>query len=82
MRKIINIGANDTIASLTDKVRTVRAELMTETILKFMGKEYIQVIPQSINDGKQYYKMPSKLLRETEKRLQKIIEGLITSEQD
>jgi methionyl-tRNA formyltransferase len=71
---VVNIEANDTIASLNDKVRVLCAKLMAETVLKFVDGEYIQVIPQSIENGQQYYKMQKKLLGETEKKLQ-IITG-------
>ena len=65
----IDIADNDTINGLREKAWFVAAKLMAETLLKIVNNEPIQTASQSKEDGKQYYKMPKKLLRETEKKL-------------
>jgi len=71
MQKVINVEEDDTIDSLRKNAQIVTGELMTKTILKIIESGHIQVIPQSKQDGKQYYKMPKRLLRETERKLRK-----------
>ena len=74
VQKTVNIEVSDTIASLTHKANTIAAELMTETVLRIMEGEDIRITPQSIEDGRQYFKMPRDLLRQTEQRLLRIAE--------
>jgi methionyl-tRNA formyltransferase len=74
--QVINIECKDTIHKLRIKAERVAAELMAKTILKIMDGEYLQVVPQSKEDGKQCYKMPVQLLRETEKKLARMTREL------
>jgi len=45
---------------------------MTKTIVRIMDGEHTQVTPQSKEDGQQYHRMPSELLRETNRKLSSI----------
>ena len=72
-QEAINITDNDTIDSLGEKADILAGELMTETILKIAERGHIQVMPQSKDDGKQYYRMPLKLFLETKRKLKRMI---------
>ena len=71
-QKGINITENDTIDSLGEKAGIVAGELMAETSLKIVEKGHIQVMTQSIEDGKRYSRIPLKLFWETKRRLKRM----------
>jgi methionyl-tRNA formyltransferase len=68
-RKVIDVTEGDTIASLGKKADVLAGELMAETVLRIIEGEHVQIVSQSREDGKQYYRMPPKLLRETVRKL-------------
>jgi methionyl-tRNA formyltransferase len=72
-QKIINVTEGDTLDSLMKKANEIAGELMSEVILQLIEKGHIQVIPQSKDEGKQYYRMPIKLRQETERKLKEMI---------
>lgn len=72
MQEVINIEETDTIDSLRSKAGIVAGELMTKTIIRILDGENIQILPQSKDDGNQYHRMPSELLRETKRKLNSI----------
>jgi len=69
VQEIINITENDTIDSLGKKADILAGRLMAETVLKIIEEKRVQIMPQAIEDGKQYSRMPLKLFRETKKKL-------------
>jgi folate-dependent phosphoribosylglycinamide formyltransferase PurN len=75
VQKVIDVTESDTIDSLGKKANMLAGELMAETVLKIVEGEHIQVMPQSKEDGKQFYRMPMKLFRETERKLRTMIGG-------
>lgn len=73
-QKAINITEGDTIDSLGKKAQILAAELIAETLLRIIERGHIPVIPQSREDGKQYYRMPMKLFQETKRKLGRMID--------
>ena len=71
-RKVVDVTEGDTIASLGKKADVLAGELMAETVLAIIEGEYVQVVRQSKEDGKQYYRMPARLLRETVRKLGRV----------
>ena len=69
VQRVIDVSESDTIDSLGEKADMLAGELMAETVLKIVEGAHIQVTPQSKEDGKQYYRMSGKLLRETVRKL-------------
>jgi hypothetical protein len=72
-RKVVDIDEGDSLDSLGKKADKLAGKLMAETVLKIVQGEQIQVIPQSEEGGKQYYRMPRKLLRETVRKLGEMV---------
>jgi len=68
-REPIQIKKGSTIKSLKKEIEIVAAKLMVKTILGIQQKEKILTISQKNEEGRQYYKMPHKLLKKTEKIL-------------
>ncbi len=68
-RGTIKIDSGDTLIDLEKKCMCLMGDLMVETVGKINKGEKLKVIPQVKEEGKQYYKMPGKLFRETMKKL-------------
>ena len=62
----IKIEPGNNIDDLKKKVRQVAGELMTETVLKLFEHESVDAIENRVNEGKQYYKMPSDKVKEVD----------------
>ncbi len=73
-QKIINITEGDTLDNLMERATSIAGELMSETALKLIEMGHIQTTPQSKGAGKQFYRMPTKLRQETEKKLKILTE--------
>jgi folate-dependent phosphoribosylglycinamide formyltransferase PurN len=72
VQEVIEITESDTIESLGKKADRLAGELMAETVLRIANGEHIKVIPQSREDGEQYYRMPVRLFQETRRRIERI----------
>lgn len=75
LQEAIGITESDTIESLGKKADRLAGELMAEIVQKVVDGESIEVVPQSIADGKQYHRMPVRQFRETLRRLRKLTEA-------
>ena len=75
MQRAVNIEENDNIGSLAGKCERLSGELMAEVLLRMREGHTITQTPQSQAEGKQYYRMSSKLRRETDRKL-----GRLTNE--
>ena len=75
-RRTIKIERNDTINSLKRKAEILAGEMISDTIIEIDSNREIHVAYQSKSDGRQYYKMPRKVLRETKRRLNEIRSGI------
>jgi folate-dependent phosphoribosylglycinamide formyltransferase PurN len=69
-QKVIHVEQNDTIESLRKKADAAAAELLSDLIFRILKREQISAKPQLVSDGKQYHRMPGKLLCETKRRLE------------
>ncbi len=70
-QRLIKVTKGDTFDTLMDQADKLAGELMCEVLVKYISAETIEVIPQFQlkNEGKQFYRMPSKLRRKAEKKL-------------
>lgn len=71
-QKEIAINKNDTLKSLRTRCYRTGGELLSKIILKMIDGKTIQAKKQSKADEMQYFQMPKKLLKETNKKLGKI----------
>lgn len=78
-RRVIDVEHNDTMESLWKKADAAAAELLSDTIFRIFQGERMSTTLQSVDEGRQYYRMPSGLLRATRGRLRKRIEELAGS---
>jgi folate-dependent phosphoribosylglycinamide formyltransferase PurN len=72
-RKVIAIHQSDTLTSLAKKIEITAAKLMSDAIISINNGEEITLLPQDADMGKQYYRMPAKLVRETKRKLKERI---------
>ena len=78
-QRVINVQKKDTIESLWKKADAVAAELLSDAISRILQRDRVPTTLQSIDDGKQYCRMPSELLRETRRRLRERTGKLVSS---
>jgi len=73
-RKVIDITKNDNFDSLGEKAGILAGELMADTVLRIIEKNWrVQLTPQLKEEGKQYSRMPLILFLEAKKKLKKLI---------
>lgn len=68
-KEIIKIEPGDNISVLRRKAEIIAGKLMSETLINIIKGANVQIEMQSKDSGKQYYKMPEKLLQQVEEKL-------------
>ena len=77
MQDIVTVEPRDTIGTINKKVNKLRLELLIQSINKFKDCEKIDITPQPLTGGKQYYKMSRNMLLEVKARLKNRVRELV-----
>jgi methionyl-tRNA formyltransferase len=73
VQKTIPLAYGDSLGKLMAKANKLAGELMVETVLKVIREGHLKILPQKKEEGKQFFRMPLNLWKETEEQLTEMI---------